>query len=132
MRVEFNKDTNNTGFGKNLYINYKKDLFGRKDIFFANIIEMARPQLERLTTNADRYKDCDMFISANRKGTFRILVGDNLSSPIRRWLPDPESTIKVKFSAADIHKNYIVDELIRYAEEAKTAFHKIPNYFTKA
>ena len=132
MRVEFNRDINNTGFGKNLYVKYPKNFIGQTNLFYAQIIDFVRPQLEAMTKNADRYLDCDMFISANNKGIFKILVGDNLSSPIKRLLPDSTGTVKVKFSTNDIHPHYIADKIIEQAKKAKEEFLKIPNYFTRS
>ena len=132
MRVEYNQGINDTSFGKNLYVHYKKNIIGQTDILYAQILDFVRPQLEAMTKNADRYSDCDMFLSVNRKGDFKILVGDKLDSLIKRWFPNPDNTVTVKFSTEDIHPHYIPDTIIEHAQKAKEQFLAIGNYFTKS
>lgn len=121
MRAD-NQVIDKTNFGS-VYLRYKRNLLGFKDPFIANVMDFSRSILE------DSAKDCDIFISAGRKGNFKILVGEKTETPLKKLFPWINTVENERFSTADIHENYIVDTIIEHAQLAKKKFMSFRNYY---
>lgn len=120
MRVESCESTNKSF--KALYMLQKRDIIGRTDIFYANVIHMVKPNLENMA------KDCDIHVKL-KKGIINISVGEAVTSAFKRLINITGHTIDKKVNLYECAPNRVVDAIIDNTALAKTEYVKYRDYF---
>ena len=115
-------DVSSNNTFKALYMPQKRDIIGRHDLYYSNIIKFVRPTFENLA------KDVDIHIK-NKNGLLNIKVGEIVTSPIKRFFGILGST-----ADRDLQINYslpnFVDILIDNVRDAKQEYSRYKDYYT--
>ena len=128
MNISFDANSGNTNFGA-LYMPLKKDIIGRTDIFYADLVGIVKPRLEMLA------KDVDIYVKPMRASNpgFKITVGKVTESTMKRFFGIIGTTISEKLSLANSTVNcQVADMLIRIVENTKENFVKYREYLTNS
>jgi len=107
---------------KAFYMPPKRDIIGRQDLYYSNIINFVKPNFEKLA------KDVDIHIK-NRKGLINIKVGQVVKSPVKRFFGFLGSTVE-----RNLEINYglanFVDIIIANVLDAKEEYNRYKEYYT--